>query len=246
MTLQRVAVISDVHGNAPALAAVLEEIDGLDVDLIVSCGDLFAGPLPNESAALLTPRGDRVRYVRGNADREVATVYDGGTTPFDGPRHAGAVLSAEHRALLDTFAPTVLISVDGLGDVCCCHGTPTSDETILTYLTTDERLAAELSGAPAPTVIGGHTHMQVDRTAGGVRYVNAGSVGMPYEGVPGAYWALLGPDVEHRRTEYDLAAATGAILASGMPAAEVFAAEYVASSHPREETARTLEARAAG
>jgi predicted phosphodiesterase len=139
-----------------------------------------------------------------------------------------------------------VIEVAGLGDVCCCHGTPTSDETILTYLTTDERLAAELSGAPAPTVIGGHTHMQVDRTAGGVRYVNAGSVGMPYEGVPGAYWALLGPDVEHRRTEYDLASATGAILASGMPAAEVFAAEYVASSHPREETARTFEARAAG
>ena len=185
MTYERVAVISDVHGNAPALEAVLAEIAALDVDLIVSCGDLLAGPLPVETAALLEPLGDRVRYVRGNADREVAHIYDGGTSPFAGRRTAAAVIGPRERALLDTFAVTVLIHVDGLGDVCCCHGTPTSDETILTYLTSDERLAAELAGAPAPTVIGGHTHMQVDRRVGDLRYVNAGSVGMPYEGTPG-------------------------------------------------------------
>ena len=92
MTYERVAVISDVHGNAPALEAVLAEIAALDVDLIVSCGDLLAGPLPVETAALLEPLGDRVRYVRGNADREVAHIYDGGGSPFAGPTHAAAVI----------------------------------------------------------------------------------------------------------------------------------------------------------
>jgi putative phosphoesterase len=244
MTLRRVAVISDVHGNAPALAAVLEEIARLDVDLIVSCGDLLAGPLPNETVALIAPLGDRIRHVRGNADREVVHVYDGGTSPFDGPTHAGAVLEPAGRALLDTFAPTVTIAVERLGDVCCCHGTPTSDETVLTFLTPDDRLAAELAGAPAPTVIGGHTHMQVDRRVGDVRYVNAGSVGMPYEGAPGAYWALLGPDVEHRRTPYDVAAATAAVRASGMGGADGYAA-IIAGEHGREETARLFESRTA-
>ena len=128
MTLRRVAVISDVHGNAPALAAVLDEIAGLDVDLIVSCGDLVAGPLPNETVALVAPLGDRVRYVRGNADREVMTVADGGTTEFDGPRHAGTVLEPAGRALLDTFAPTVLmrwtlsISASGAAKSSACSG----------------------------------------------------------------------------------------------------------------------------
>jgi len=244
MTLRRVAVIADVHGNAPALEAVLSEIATLDVDLIVSCGDLLAGPLPVETAALLEPLGDRVRHVRGNADREVMAVYDGATSEFDGPRHAAAVIGPRERTLLDTFAPTVLITVDGLGEVCCCHATPSSDLPILTYLTTDERLAAELAGAPAPTVIGGHTHMQVDRRVGDLRYVNAGSVGMPYEGAPGAYWALLGPDVEHRRTPYEVDAARAAVLASGMDGAEGYAA-IIAGQQGREETARLFEERAA-
>jgi putative phosphoesterase len=241
--LHRVAVISDVHGNAPALEAVLAEIAALDVDLIVSCGDLLAGPLPVETAALLEPLGDRVRHVRGNADREVMAVYDGGSSPFDGPSHAGKVIGERERALLATFAPTVLVTVEGLGDVCCCHGTPSSDETIVTFLTSDERLARELADAPAPTVVGGHTHMQVDRTVGDRRYVNAGSVGMPYEGMPGAYWALLGPDVEHRRTPYEVDVAAAAVLGSGMQGADEFAA-ILTTPPGREETARTFEARA--
>jgi putative phosphoesterase len=240
--LQRVAVISDVHGNAPALEAVLAELAALDVDLIVSCGDLLAGPLPVETAALLEPLGDRIRHVRGNADREVMAVYDGGTSPFDGPTHAGKVIGERERALLDTFAPTIVLEVEGLGGVCFCHGTPDSDEVILTYLTSDERLSAALADAPAPTVIGGHTHMQVDRTVGGRRYVNAGSVGMPYEGTPGAYWALLGPDVEHRRTPYEIDVATAMILGSGMVGADEFAG-IITAPPGREETARTFEER---
>src|SRR5262249_3437786 len=94
-----------------------------------------------------------------------------------------------------------------------------------------------------PTVIGGHTHMQVDRRVGDHRYVNAGSVGMPYEGMPGAYWALLGPDVDLRRTAYDTAAAVAVVEASGMPDAAAFAAGYIARSNPAEGTATLFESR---
>jgi predicted phosphodiesterase len=251
---QRVAVIADVHGNAPALAAVLAEIATLDVDLVVDCGDLLTGPLPAETLALVRGLGDRIRHVRGNADRELAAAYDqgdawqppAGSGPGDITRHAAAALAPADRALLDRFAPTVLVTIDGLGDVCFCHGTPRSEDEILTPHTSDERLAAVLADAPAPVVVGGHTHMLDDHTAGGVRYVNAGSVGMPYEGEPGAYWVLLGPDVEPRRTPYDLDDACARIAASGMPDAEAFAAEFVASSHTRDEAAAFFEAQATG
>jgi predicted phosphodiesterase len=141
VTYRRVAVISDIHGNAPALEAVLAEIATLDVDLIVSCGDLLAGPMPRETAALVAGLGDGIRHVRGNTDREVADVYDGASAEHAGAAHAAAAIGPEERALLDTFEPTVLITVDGLGEVCCCHATHSDDETILTYLTSDERLA---------------------------------------------------------------------------------------------------------
>jgi hypothetical protein len=66
-------------------------------------------------------------------------------------------------------------------------------------------------------VVTAHVHIQFDREVAGVRSVNAGSVGLPYEGRPGAYWALLGPDVELRRTEYDVDEAVAAYREGGFP-----------------------------
>jgi predicted phosphodiesterase len=86
--------------------------------------------------------------------------------------------------------------------VLFCHATPRDDNEILTRVSSEERWAAALAGAGADVVICGHTHVQFDRTIDGIRLVNAGSVGMPYEDEPGAYWAMLGPDVELRRTTY--------------------------------------------
>ena len=68
--------------------------------------------------------------------------------------------------------------------------------------------------------------MQFDRTIGGIRVVNAGSVGMPF-GEPGADWLLLGPDVQLRHTPYDLASAAESIRTTTYPQAEDFAAQYV-------------------
>ena len=185
----RVAALADVHGNLPALEAVLADLESARVELIVSCGDLIGGPRGNECLEKLVALGERVRFVRGNADREV-------------PELADAVA---------TWATTVELEVGGLGRVVFCHGSPRSDEEIFTKLSPDERVATAVAGVDADVVVCGHTHVQFDREVGGVRLVNAGSVGMPYEGRLGAFWALLGPDVELRRTEYDVEAAIDAL-----------------------------------
>jgi predicted phosphodiesterase len=140
---------------------------------------------------------------------------------------------------------THVIGVEGLGDVLFCHGSPRSDEEILTRATPPERLSDILTGVEQRVVVCGHTHVQFDRTVGGVRVVNAGSVGMPYEDEPGAYWALFGPDVDLRRTEYDLERAATAVRATAFPDAEEFAAEHILHPASAEEATEHFERMAA-
>ena len=98
-----------------------------------------------------------------------------------------------------------------------CHGSPRSDEEIITAVSPEERLAPMLEGVAEDTVVCGHTHHQFDRAVLGKRLLNAGSVGMPYEDEPAAYWLLLGRRAELRRTAYDIAAAAERLRASGFP-----------------------------
>jgi putative phosphoesterase len=223
---RRVAVIADVHGNTPALEAVLADAGRSRVDTIVVAGDVMPGPEPVEVLWVLRGLGEPVRFVRGNGDREVVEAYDAGRR-FDpsetDPARRTASWTAERidhgdRNFLAAFEDRVEIAVDGVGDVLVCHGTPRSDEEIVTSLTPDEVVERALVDVTADVVVGGHTHVQYDRLVSGRRIVNAGSVGMPYEGRRGAFWLLLGPDgVELRRTEYDVAAAGERILATGYP-----------------------------
>jgi putative phosphoesterase len=199
----RVAALYDVHGNLPALDAVLDEVDA---DVVLVGGDVAAGPWPAETLERLRGLGDRVRWIRGNADRELVSpseaTEDGGP-----PAHlmswTRGRLSNEQLEFLGAFPVTETIDVDGLGRVLFCHATPRSDDELLTRISDDARWRAALEGVDADVVVCGHTHVQFDRRVGEVRLVNAGSVGMPYEARPGAYWLALGPDVQHRRTEYD-------------------------------------------
>ena len=93
----------------------------------------------------------------------------------------------------------------------------------------------------ADVLVCGHTHMQYDRLlSSGLRVVNPGSVGLPYEGQPGAYWALLGPDVELRRTEYDVEAAVALMRATDDPRVEVIA-ELMLNPPSREEAIEDAE-----
>ena len=241
---RRVAALYDVHANPFALDAVLTEARAEDADLVVFGGDLAWGAFPRRTVERVREPGLPARYVRGNGDREVASPAEGDEEELEITRWCSAQLDEEQREFLRSQAPTVTVAVEGIGEILFVHGSPRGDEEILTFLTPEQRLAEAVSGVTARVVVCGHTHMQFDRTSGSVRVVNAGSVGMPYEGRPGAYWALLDASgISFRSTEYDFAAAAAAVAASGCPYADEMAAEVV-TPQGREETARLFEGRA--
>jgi len=211
----RVAALYDVHGNFPALEAVLGEVDA---DAILVGGDVASGPFPRETLERLQGYGPRVHFVRGNADRvlDLAGANDGEV--WVRSRYWVAErLGEEQLAFLGGLPLDVTLDVEGFGPVRFCHGAPGSDEEVVTRVTSEERLRGLLGGVEESTVVCGHTHIQFDRVLDGIRVLNAGSVGAPYEDRRGAYWLELGPDVSFRRTEYDVEAASAAISATGYP-----------------------------
>ncbi len=211
----RVAALADVHGNAPALAAVLEEVARERPDLVVFCGDLTWGSLPRETLALVRALEIPARFVRGNADRMVGVETEE-RGPWMTRQH-----TSEDLAFLAGFEPTVDVDVDGLGLTCFCHGSPRSDEECVTERTPAERVREFMAGVDASAVVTGHVHVSYDRVVDGIRTIGPGSVGLPYESGQGARWALLGPDVELRRTDYDVEAAVALMRATEDPRVEL-------------------------
>lgn len=237
----RVAAIYDIHGNLPALEAVLQDIRQAEVDQIVVGGDVLPGPMPRETLTCLLDLSIPVQFIQGNGDREVLALMAGSETGAipdqfrEVMRWNAEQLHPEHERLLATWPKTVRVEFDGVGEVLFCHATPRSDTEVFTRLTPEDRLLPILEGLNAPVVVCGHTHMQFDRTIGKVRVVNAGSVGMPF-GERGAWWLLLGPDVELRRTSYDFTKAAERIRDTNYPQAQDFAAHNVLQPPSEKET----------
>jgi predicted phosphodiesterase len=206
----RVAALADVHGNAVALAATSEEVVAAAPDMLVFLGDLTWGPLPEETWELVRTLCDafrgRTRFVRGNDERTLSELRR--------QQRAAATLRerwmlAEHTPptldALERFPDSVIVDIDRLGPTRFCHGSPRSDEELITPATSSRRMRELLVGVSERVLVTAHAHIQFDRvTTRGVRSVSPGSVGLPYQGQPGAYWAILGPDLELRRTDYDL------------------------------------------
>jgi len=248
----RVAALYDVHGNLPALEAVLADVALEDVDVILLGGDVIVGPMPCETLDLLLQLGDGVRFLAGNHEREVVEILAGGPDPTGLPpdwavlqRWAAGQLTSAHREAIERFEREIVLDVDGLGPTRFCHGSPRRDDEILTSITPDDAVREACSGVREPTIVGGHTHVQFDRRAGGRRLVNAGSVGLPWERPAGAYWALLGPDVTLRRAPYDLPAAAERLTGTGCPHAAELVVAALLDPPDGDETARAFE-RAAG
>jgi len=230
-----VAVLSDIHANLPALDAVLAEPDVAAADAIVLLGDIALGPMPAETLDVLAGLGERAVWVHGNCEREMVTVFDGGNVPGPNGEQAAAsaaLIGRPYRDMLDGLPLTVMLDVSGLGQTLFCHASPRRDEEMVLVDSPPERWEAAFSGLDpgVRAVVCGHTHMQFDRLAAGRRVINPGSVGMPY-GPPGAHWALLGPGVVLRRTEYDTTAAAAQIAASRYPGGAEWAREYVLSHY---------------
>jgi len=222
----RVAALYDIHGNLPALEAVLAEVEREGIDAIVIGGDIASGPpQPREVVELVRslPNG---HAIRGNADR----LRD---PELAGDEGLGWLLEQLDEEQVEWVASLPFSVV--LDDTLYVHATPQDDTTMVTELTTDEKLAGLLAEVGQRRVVAGHTHMQLERRVGETLFVNAGSVGWPYEGVPGAYWAILDERVYLRRTDYDLERAAELVRRSGHPRAEEIAAENILVSASRAE-----------
>ena len=242
----RIAALYDIHGNIDALEAVLAEVESAAPDLIVLGGDVVMGPFPAETMDRLLALRRPLEWVRGNTDRVVMAPERHPGDPWaDRLGWIHEQLKPAHRARLTDLPTTLSHEVEGLGPVIFCHATPRSDDEIITPLTPEERLREVFAAVREPVVICGHIHLQYDRRAAGKRIVNAGSVGIPYQGEPGAYWVLLGPDVEHRRTVYDVARAAEHIQAGGMPRAGDFA-QFLPAPPTAQEMSEKFERMASG
>ena len=245
----RVAAIYDIHANLPALEAVLKEIHGEGVDLIVVGGDVVPGPIPRASVSTLLGLSVPVQFIQGNGDRDVLRARAGEDLTrvperfHDVMRWVAKELTPEQVVEIASWPPTLTLDVAGIGKVVFCHATPRDDNEIFTRITPERRLESMFRATGADLVVCGHTHMHFDRIIGGVRVVNAGSVGMPF-GEPGAYWLLLDTEVELRRTEYDLTEATRLFQETEYPRVSEFELLHPASESQMldvfEAAARTL------
>ncbi len=226
---------------------MLAEKDVQTADAIVLAGDIASGPQPVETLDLLVSLGERVVWVRGNADRELVEMARGQfdrEPPDPVSPWAAEQLRPDQVELLASLPTTVTI-----GDALYCHATPRDDEEMVLVDSPISRWARVFSDLPEDirTVVCGHTHMPFARQVDRRLVVNAGSVGMPY-GAPGPSWALLTPDgVQLRRSALDAdAAADQLIKASSYPGREAWVDEYLLQTYSDTEALEAFRPRAEG
>lgn len=224
----RLAFLSDIHSNLPALEAVLADIALVGLEARYVLGDLVGyAPWPNEVLELLQAEG--IPTVMGN--------YDEGTG-FDADECGCAYINPTEKALGDqSFAWTkvhtsdankawlrslpreIRFEADGRRYLLV-HGSPRRINEYLYEDKPDSTFARIAAGANADVIVSGHIHRPYDKTVGSARFINDGSAGKPKDGDPRACWALLDTatgDIEFRRVEYDVERVAQAILASDLP-----------------------------
>lgn len=240
----RIAIISDIHGNAVALDAALADLQQHPADRLVCLGDAIqGGPQPAEVVARLRELGCPV--VMGNADDWLLTGEAHGGEPITEQQRAVrswslAQLSDADRAFIAAFAPTVEVPLADGQRMLCFHGSPGSFDDIILPETSEEEVRRLLGPSTAAVLCGGHTHLQQIRRVADTLFVNPGSVGLAYDRHlaqdafrvdPWAEYAVVSADdsrlaVEFRRVPFDLDAYIRVILNSGIPGAAEMVARY--------------------
>ena len=226
----RLAFFSDVHGNLPALEAILDDIASVGVDARYALGDLVGyAPWPNEVLELLQAEG--IASVMGNYDEGTGFDADECGCAYTDPIEKAlgdesfawtkARTVPANKAWLRSLAREIRFEVDELRFLLV-HGSPRRINEYLYEDKPDATFARIGAAADADVIVCGHTHRPYEKTVGAVWFVNDGSVGKPKDGDPRACWALLDTtarSTEFRRVRYDVERAARAILASDLPAA---------------------------
>ena len=244
----RIAAIGDVHGNLPALEAVMKEIRAENVDDIVVCGDTIAGPLPTETLALLQASSIPVHFLRGNHDSDVVRFLSGKepggmvAKDDDAARWEASKLTREQKASLLTWPATVEMESEPWGKALFCHATPCSDVFVFSRLTPEATVMPIFAGLDASLIVCAHTHMQFDRMIAGIRVVNTGSLGMCV-GRTGADWLLIDDQIRFQHTDYDLDKAAKRIRQSDFPQAEAFVENRVLQASPESRMFQIIDQR---
>ena len=230
-----VLALYDIHGNIDALEAVLADPRAADRDVVLVGGDAVPGPFARATLDRLT--GVPARWIRGNGEREVAEAVGAPEPARDDLVAVTAAMTAaelvDERAR-ELGALPLTLELDG---VLYCHASPRRDDEMLTRISPAERWTDALAGTDAAVVVAGHTHQQDDRAVGAQRFLNAGSVGLPYEGDGAARWLWVADGVpELRHTAYDAARAGERMLAAGWPDQESIRAALIEPVEPMEVT----------
>jgi putative phosphoesterase len=233
----KIAILSDIHSNIVALEAVLEDLSQVGgADQIVVPGDMFAyGPAPRQTLEKLHDLPN-AHFLMGNTDRyllqgDYPAIFSG-----DGWRHklmlsfewTAQQLGAEGLCFLEGL-PLCQVIQAGSHDLLAVHGSPRSDEEGLSLETADAALHGVSLGPQVAVLVCGHTHIPMNYVLNGMRVVNAGSVGIPFDGIPRACYALISDlstgsaRAELRRVIYDVEAAVAQYYDRQHPAAEMSA-----------------------
>ena len=229
----RLALVSDLHGNLPALEAVLAELNEAGIDALVCLGDIAAGPDPRETIERLRTLDCPV--VRGNwdtwlIDRIPELGGQAGPKLRDQGTWCAAQLGEGDKAFLAELSPRVELDLDGVS-VLCVHGSPRSLMEDIYATTPDARLAEMLDGDRPAVLAAGHTHVQLVRQHRSTLIVNPGSVGLPFHSwppngalrmSPWAEYAVLTVEdgrisTELRRVAYDVSDLVARARESEMP-----------------------------
>jgi predicted phosphodiesterase len=215
----KVLALYDIHGNSDALDAVLHDPRAADPDAVLIGGDAVPGPFARATLDRLEAITVATHWVRGNGEREVAeAAARTGAPEEDDLAGRTAELSAIELGAVRAAALGALPLTLELDGVLYCHASPRTDDEMLTRISPPDRWEQALAGVTASLVVAGHTHQQDDRSVGRTRFVNAGSVGMPYEGDGAARWLWIEDgDPDLRQTPYDAPGAGARILAAGWP-----------------------------
>lgn len=229
----RVGLISDIHGNLPALEAVLADLERQGPDRVICLGDICFGPQVHECLGRVRELGCPV--ILGNWDSWSLDGFPAADDPvtmmlYEIGRWWAEQLTDEDEAFVRTFSPTLEVPLDDAPPLLCFHGSPRSFTDWILASTPDDDLEEMFAGVAATVLLGGHTHLQMLRRYGPSMIVNPGSVGQPFSQwwpreIRVGRWAeygvidIDGPrvDVELRRVPYDVDALLQHLAGSAMP-----------------------------